>query len=136
MSTTFKTLPYLSRYQIHSDGSIYSIRYEKFLKQFKSTGGYPRIRLRLDSGDYKTLKVHRLVAEAFLENENNLPDVDHINCNVKDNRVENLQWLSHQANCNKLLRHYNLNQWSTEEQKEKYYKLKDQQKLFKKQTKN
>tara|TARA_R110000803_G_scaffold174350_1_gene236968 strand:+ start:120 stop:524 length:405 start_codon:yes stop_codon:yes gene_type:complete len=133
MSTTFKIIPYLTRYQIHSDGTVYSIRYEKFLKQFCSTGGYPRIRLRLDCGKYKTLKVHRLVAEAFLENQYDLRDVDHINCNVKDNRVENLQWLSHKANCNKLLRHYNLNQWSTEEQKAKFYELKEEQKLMKKQ---
>lgn len=49
-------------------------------------------------GKSKTFRVHRLVAEAFIPNPNNLSDVDHIDENKNNNSVENLRWLSHKEN--------------------------------------
>ena len=45
--------------------------------------------------------VNRLVAIAFIENQYNMPQAIHINCNNLDNRSDNLQWATHTENVNK-----------------------------------
>lgn len=65
----------------------------KELKLKMNKGGYVIVQLR-KNGIAKTLGVHRLVAEAFLPNPNDLPQVHHINHDRKDNRVQNLAWVT------------------------------------------
>lgn len=55
--------------------------------------GYCLIKLCRD-GKCKTLKVHRLVAAAFIANPNKYPQVDHVDGNKQNNNVENLNWVS------------------------------------------
>lgn len=61
--------------------------------------GYLRITL-CKNGKIKHFFIHRLVAEAFLDNPDNLPQVNHINEDKTDNRVENLEWCTQEYNLN------------------------------------
>lgn len=81
-------------------GQVWTTTYNRLLKPHISNRGYLRIGLNKDKV-IKTVGVHRLVAEAFIPNPDNLPTVDHIDGNKLNNNVENLQWLSHSDNCRK-----------------------------------
>lgn len=99
----FKELPvnldgYESKYKITNDGRIYSEYLGDFLKPFYSRGGYVRVKLNYGNRSKKFM-MHRLVAMAFIPNPDNKLVVDHINRNRADNRVENLQWVTTQENC-------------------------------------
>lgn len=71
----------------------------KILKQHINDQGYPIVILT-KKGKSKWTRVHRLVAKAFIPNPDNLPEVDHINTDKKDYRIENLRWVSHRQNMN------------------------------------
>lgn len=61
--------------------------------------GYARVYMRQDStGKRVDRYIHRLVAEAFIPNEEDKPCVNHINCKRDDNRVENLEWVTTKEN--------------------------------------
>lgn len=60
--------------------------------------GYVRVNVHVTNFISKKIRVHRLVATAFLPNPNNLPQVNHINGNKADNRVINLEWTSSSDN--------------------------------------
>ena len=88
-------------YFITEKGEIYSNKKGKLtkLKPFLDTKGkYLMIRLQSAQGKRKGFLMHRLVAEHFLENPNNLRDVHHKNNNPKDNNVSNLEWITHANN--------------------------------------
>ena len=81
------------KYQASTDGRIYSLKTNKFLKPGDDTYNYNIVSL-----DKKSHKVHRLVASTFLVNDGEKTLVDHINQNRKDNRVENLRYVDSSQN--------------------------------------
>ena len=71
----------------------------RILKQGKDNHGYLVVALT-KNGKSKTVRVHRLVAEAFIPNPENKPCIDHINTIKDDNRIENLRWATPKENMN------------------------------------
>ena len=70
---------------------------EKIITNCISTFGYPFVRMTINNKT-KNFKIHRLIAQAFIPNPENKPQVNHINGIKTDNRVENLEWCTHSEN--------------------------------------
>ena len=99
-------LGYEGYYQVSSLGHVRGLdrtnSFGRFIKGRDKTVtigkiGYPVVSLHKD-GIGKTCYVHRLVASAFLPNPNNLEEVDHINGDKTDVRLENLRWCTRSQN--------------------------------------
>lgn len=85
------------------DRTIYTILgYKQFykgkaLKKTEDKNGYLFVAL---GSKAPNKKVHRLVAETFIPNPENKPEVDHIDGNPQNNNLKNLQWANHKENIN------------------------------------
>lgn len=84
------------QYYIHLDGSVVSKRTKQFLKRRLIKGYYGYI-LYKDGKGY-TKKEHRLVAENYIDNPNNLPQVNHIDGKKLNNHYQNLEWCTQSEN--------------------------------------
>ena len=114
-TAVYKGEPY-EGYKVSNLGKILSLNYKntgkaELMNPVTNTNGYFQVNL-YKNGESKTCRVHRLVAETFLENPENLPEVNHKDENKKNNFVflnedgsvdkekSNLEWKNHRDNCN------------------------------------
>lgn len=84
-------------YSIDKDGNVLGLKRSKIVKQRISKFGYCRIKLCKENKLYY-FQVHRLVAQAFIPNPNNLPQVNHKDGNKLNNNVDNLEWCTQSYN--------------------------------------
>jgi hypothetical protein len=93
---------YENRYQVSDYGRVRSLRrkYRKediMLKQIIDYKGYSTVGLTMNCKT-KFFKVHRLVAQSFLDNPLCKPQINHINCIKDDNSLENIEWCTNGEN--------------------------------------
>lgn len=86
-------------YIVTSDGKVFSCKSNKYLKPTEHNGKQPYyyVSICIDGKAHKEF-IHRLVAKAFISNPKNLPQVNHIDGNIHNNDVSNLEWVSNQEN--------------------------------------
>lgn len=84
-------------YRVSNKGQVQNVLTDTILKQYENRGGYLKVYL-YKNHQRKILSVHRVVCEAFKDNPNNYPQVNHLNMNKHDNRLENLEWCNQSQN--------------------------------------
>ena len=95
-----KDYPNNTQYAVDAEGSVFSKNYRgsqatRKLSPIKHNAGYMRVNI-----GGKMTSVHRVIAETYIPNPCNKPEVDHIDGDKANNRVSNLRWATHKENIN------------------------------------
>ena len=81
------------RYQVSNKGRIYVKTIHRIIYG-SDVHGYRNVKLLDEKNKYHTVAIHKLVAQAFIPNPENKPQVDHIDSNPQNNNVTNLRWVT------------------------------------------
>lgn len=88
---------YEGKYMISDQGQVWSNYKKGFLKSTERSCGYLCVNL-YKNGKPTNFSIHRLVAEAFIPNPNDLPIINHKDENKQNNNVDNLEWCNYSYN--------------------------------------
>ena len=86
-----------THYSISSEGRVRNDETNKMKTMDATSDGYHKVDL-YSNGKRTSVRVHRLVAEAFIPNPNKLPQINHIDGNKENNNVKNLEWVNNSQN--------------------------------------
>lgn len=100
----WKKIPNYPLYEASSEGRLKTFNWknkgkEAIMKPALDNGGYLRTMLKNVNGKYDTIKVHRIIAQTFLDNPLDKETVNHKNGIKTDNRLINLEWATRSENC-------------------------------------
>ena len=95
----WKNIPNIENYQVNNLGNIRNIKTKKILNAWVQNTGY--LTVTLNRNKYS---IHRIIAQTFIPNPNNLPIINHKDGNKLNNKVENLEWCSYKHNINEAQR--------------------------------
>ncbi len=95
-----KQHPYYKNILVTECGEVYSTMFNRMkkLKTQLNENGYISVSITVGVNQYKKERLHRIVAETYLPNPDNLREVDHLDCNKQNNHVSNLEWVSSKEN--------------------------------------
>lgn len=99
----WKTLVYngqeYTQFEVSNDGQIRNVNTGTIYKQHINQNGYSTVCVSLGSRkNKKTFRIHKAVAETFIPNPDNKPEVNHIDTNKQHNYVSNLEWATSSEN--------------------------------------
>lgn len=95
----FRPIENFSKYLACDEGYVLNTKTGYKIYGYQKKNGYCDISIKNDSGETKTLLIHRIIAEAFCEKPcSDDIEVNHINGDKNDNRAVNLEWVTHNRN--------------------------------------
>lgn len=103
MKAMWKSLTKYPTYSFSDMGELKTFNWknkgvERIMKPALDEKGYLRTMLKNADGKFDTVKVHRIIAQAFLPQPEGMNEVNHINGIKTDNRIENLEWSNRRLN--------------------------------------
>lgn len=125
MKEIWKNINNFSKYQISNLGNVKSkgrytkvgiknqekcFRKERMIKFHINKKGYKQVTLYDDNNKPKTMRIHKLVALSFIQNPNNLPQINHKDGNKLNNKTDNLEWISNYDNIQHAIKNNLINQ--------------------------